>query len=166
VNDKTEDRPNEPYDKQETDERGLPKVPRIRLRAPSGVVIDYTLPLHEAIHHQWRNGEMQRVDDDEMPWEGDEYDLDSAYGRRPEGRVPGPDAEDSDGPEVTYPDGSETGNAGTSQPQRPADDAPKKAWQDFAVAVGAVDASEAPRLTRQQLIDRSTPPELQPGVQP
>ena len=85
---------------------------RIRLRAASGIVIDFTLPLHESITHQWRNGELQRDEDDD--------------------------------------------------PVRPADSAPKKAWQDYAVAVGALSGEEAAGMTRQQLIDASTPPELRP----
>jgi hypothetical protein len=199
VNDDTQrersedEKPREPYDKQETDDRGLPKVPRIRLRAPSGIVIDYTLPLHEAIHNQWRNGEMSRVDDDDMPWEGDEYDLDSAYGRddeagedeaadedrdnldaepgegeadRGDGDSEGPGTEDGDGPEVTYPATGQAGDGGAQHPERPADNAPKRDWQEYAVKIGAVTEDEAGGLTKAQLVEKSTPPEMRPGVQP
>lgn len=124
------------------DENSLPDVPMVRLRAPSGVVIDHTLPLHETIAHQWRNGELQRVDDGGDLWEGNEYDLSGAYGTDAEVRQ-GTDGED----EV---------------PARPADTAPKKAWQDYAVAVKACTEDEAAGMTRADLIARCTPPELNP----
>lgn len=136
----------------------LPDVPRIALRAPSGVIIDHTLPLHESIADQWRKGELQRVDGDGNPWsDGDEYDLSGAYGSRE--AVP---AADEEAGFVPRDEGEAGLGEGTGEPVRPDGNAPKRAWQDYAVAVGAVPEDEAPRLSRQQLIDRSTPPELRP----
>ncbi|HLK78607.1 MAG TPA: hypothetical protein VKU77_33775 [Streptosporangiaceae bacterium] len=110
----------------------------LHLRAPSGVVIGFSLPLHEAIDGQWRRGELQRVTGDGSPWEGDEYDL-------------------GDGPDVP----GDPGKPGT--PPRPDGNAPKRDWQAYAAAVGAVSAEEAGKLTRAELITRCTPPEMSPA---
>jgi len=157
--------------------RGLPDVPRIRLRAPSGVHIDYTLPLHEAIHSAWRKGEMQRVDDDGAPWPGDQYDVSGVYDRQREDREAadgaGTGAEDSapaGGAEDSAPAGGAEDSApagGGGEPVRPADSAPKQAWQDYAAALGACSAEEAAGMSRGDLIKLCTPPEadpLTPGV--
>jgi len=167
----------------------------IRLRSAAGTVIDHSLPLHEAIEDQWRKGELSRVDDDDMPWQGDEYDVSGALERRdreswetsgdPHDNLGEDDIDREDGDAAengengtptpaTVFGGTGTDGQGTSQeqpakmtdaagePQRPADNAPKKAWQDYAVAIGAVGADDAAGMTRQQLADRSTPPELKP----
>jgi hypothetical protein len=109
----------------------------VRLQAPTGVVIDYTLPLHETIDQQWRKGELSRVDEDGILWEGDQYDV---SGVRSEPATAGADGE----------------------PVRPADGAPKKAWQDYAVATRACSAEEAAGMTRADLIAKCTPPEMDP----
>lgn len=44
----------------------------IYLKAHSGVVIGMTLPLHEAIEHQWKTGELERVSEDGSPWQENE----------------------------------------------------------------------------------------------
>ena len=134
--------------------RGLPDVPRIRLRAPSGVHIDYTLPLHEAIHSAWRKGEMQRVDDDGAPWPGDQYDVSGVYDRQRE------DREAADGGGTGGEDSAPAGSGGESV--RPADSAPKQAWQDYAAALGACSAEEAAGMSRGDLIKLCTPPEADP----
>lgn len=108
----------------------------VHLKAPSGVAIRFSLPLHATIDEQWRKGEMQRVTGDGLAWEGDEYDLDGA----------GPAAE-------TPAEGG---------PSRPADSAAKKAWQDYAVSLGACTEDEAAGMTRADLIGTCTPPELDP----
>src|ERR1700722_9695322 len=72
-------------ERKQSSESAEPKPARrgdIRLRAVSGVVIDHTLPLHQAVDDQWRKGELSRVDDNGMPWQGDEYDLSGAWDRR------------------------------------------------------------------------------------
>lgn len=123
--------------------------PRIRLRAPSGVVIDHSLPLHEAIEGQWLRGELERVTADGSPWEGDQYDLSGARG---EGPAPAA--------------GAARAKAAPAQaaatPARPPENAPKQAWQEYAVTVGAVSEADAAGLTRAELIDRATPPEMRP----
>ena len=108
----------------------------LHLRAPSGVVIGFTLPLHEAIDGQWRRGELQRVTADGGPWEGDEYDLGT-------GDAPAPDAQDPG-----------------AAPVRPDANAPKRDWLAYATGIGAVTADEAAKLTRAELITRATPPEM------
>jgi len=110
---------------------------RVHLRAPSGVIIGFTLPLHEAIDGQWRRGELQRVSEDGSPWEGDEYDL---------GGTGAGDAPPEPG----------------ATPARPEENAPKRDWQAYAVAVGAVTDAEAAKLTRAELITRCTPAEMLP----
>jgi hypothetical protein len=115
----------------------------VHLRAASGHVIRFTLPLHEAIGQQWRNGELQRVQEDGSEWEGDQYDLDGAY----------------DVAEAAAPAAAEPLPGG---PARPADSAPLKAWQDYAVAIKACTQAEAAAANRSVLIAKCTPPEMRP----
>lgn len=113
----------------------------IHLQAPSGAVIGFSLPLHEAIEGQWLRGELQRVTADGAPWEGDQYDV---------AAVPG-DA------------GTRAGDAADDDaPVRPSGNAPKQSWQAYAAGVGAVTADEAAGMTRAELIAACTPPELLP----
>lgn len=121
--------------------------PAVHLRAPSGHVIRFTLPMHEAIATQWRNGELQRVNEDETPFEGDQYDLTGVYDAVPE--------------EAVVPVAAGNFPAG---PARPADSAPLKAWQDYAVAVKACTQAEAAAMNRADLIAKCTPPEMRPSV--
>jgi hypothetical protein len=121
-----------------TDSAGFREdFPVIWLQA--GHVIAFTLPLHETVDQQWRNGELQRVNEDGSPFEGDQYDLAGMYDLPPEDPPAGP------------PDRA---------PARPADNAPLKAWQEYAVAVGACTAEEAVAMTRPDLISKCTPPEM------
>lgn len=105
----------------------------IHLKAPNGVVIGFSLPLHESIEHQWRHGELQRVDADGNPWQGDET-------------VPGEPGEDES------PDGD-------AEPVRPRGNAHVSKWAAYAVALGACSEDEAADMTRAQLIELTTPPE-------
>jgi len=111
----------------------------------SGHVISFTLPLHETVDQQWRNGELQRVNEDGTPYEGDQYDLSGIYDLPPD---------EAAAPAV----------ASAAGPARPADSAPLKAWQDYAAAVGACTAAEAAGMTRPDLIARCTPPEMRPAA--
>lgn len=124
----------------------LPDVPRIRLRASTGVVIDYTLPLHESINHQWLNGDLSRVGDDGVLYTDNEHDLSDAYARGSE----------------TAGEGDKPGGDAAVEPPRPADSAPKKAWQDYAVLLGAATSEEAAAMTKPDLVARCTPPEIDP----
>ena len=163
----------------------------ICLRAASGVVIHHSLPLHPAIDDQWRKGELSRVDDDGMPWEGDEYDVSDALDRRsretweasgdPHENLGEDDIDreddDEDDTEPVAVSGTESAgftNAGTPQeptvnkpgaigePTRPADGAPLKSWREFAVAIGAATADEAQGMSRAELVRLCTPPETDP----
>jgi hypothetical protein len=122
--------------------------PAVHLRAPSGHLIRFTLPLHEAIATQWRNGELQRVQEDGSPFEGDQYDLSALLEGSP-GEAAAPAASAAPVP---------------AGPARPAESAPLKAWQDYAVAVGACTAAEAVAMTRPDLVAKCTPPEMQPAT--
>ncbi|MGH3205110.1 MAG: hypothetical protein ACRDP5_24130 [Streptosporangiaceae bacterium] len=109
----------------------------VHLKSPSGTVIDFSLPLHEAIMHQWRNGDLQRVTKNGAAWTGDPFNLDGSPARA-----------------------AAALRTGDGQPARPVDSAPKKAWQDYAAAIGAVPGEEAAGMARADLIAACTPPEL------
>lgn len=123
--------------------------PAVHLRAPSGHVIRFTLPMHEAISTQWRNGELQRVNEDGSSFEGDQYDLTGIYDGAPD-EAPAPV--------------SAAAAATPAGPTRPADSAPLKAWQDYAVAIKACTPTEAAALTRPDLVAKCTPPEMKPAA--
>ena len=119
--------------------------PAIHLRAASGQLIRFTLPLHEAISAQWRNGELQRVSEDGGPFAGDQYALDELPGAA----------------------GGSSGDGAADKffgPVRPAADAPVKAWRDYAVAIGACTPDVAAATSRPDVIAKCTPPEMQPGA--
>lgn len=107
----------------------------IHFKAPSGHVIAMTLPLHASIEHQWEHGDLQRVNEDGSPWSAP-------------GAPPAPLAEDDD-PDV---------------PVRPRAAANKAEWQDYAAAIGACSADDAAALTKAQLVELTTPPEMLPPV--
>jgi hypothetical protein len=139
----------------------------IWLQSPAGVPIGMTLPLHETITEQWRNGGLQRVTAEGARWEGDEFDLSTAA----ESGTPGAsEPEPSEGEREAGDDPDAGGEVqeptapadGVTEPERPNASAPKQPWQDYAVALGACTADEAAAMTRQALIDLCTPPEADP----
>ena len=131
----------------------------IHLKAEGGTPIGMTLPLHETITEQWRNGALKRVTEQGERWPGDEFDLSDLETEAPE-----PEAEpssDDDG-------GGEGGESGQdpddewAEPARPDDGAPVKAWRDYATALGACSEEEAAGMAKPQLIKLCTPPEADP----
>lgn len=138
----------------------------IHLRGPQGMVVDFTLPLHETIVEQWRNGVLERVAADGGRWaDGDPFDLstaDDAPPPQPEGEGGGQDdggatGADGEGQEPEQPAGGAAG-----EPERPAQSAPVQAWRDYAVALSACSADEAAAMTKPQLTSLCTPPEADP----
>src|ERR1700722_18563167 len=90
----------------------------IHLRGPQGMVIDLSLPLHETITEQWRNGELERVTADGSPWEGDPFDLSTADDAAPsEASEPETD-QDADGGQGAGEGGGADG--GGQEPEQPA----------------------------------------------
>ncbi len=108
----------------------------IHFRAPSGLVIGMSLPVHEAIEHQWRTGELQRVNPDGSRWEGD-------------GELP-PEPEDDN-----------LAHEGTI-PERPRANAHVDKWRLYAVAIRATTEARAAEMSRDELRDLCTPPEEKP----
>lgn len=133
---------------------------RLHLRAPSGIIINYTLPLHESIATQWRLGELQRVDEDGASYAGDQYDVSDVLADD-EGEPASADAEGGPGNDPGAGDGTQVPAA---EPVRPASGAPKQAWQDYAVALGAVGEADAAGMTKDALVKLCTPPEIDPLV--
>lgn len=144
---------------------------RLHLQAPSGLVINYTLPLHETIQGQWRAGDLQRVTEDGGAYVGDQYDVsdilagdeggpESGDAGSGEGNNPG---SGSGGDGAPDPDAGQPGSA-AAEPPRPAASAPKQAWQDYAVALGAASEGDAAGMTKDALVKLCTPPEIDPLV--
>lgn len=146
---------------------------RLHLRAPSGLVINYTLPLHETIQGQWRAGELQRVTEDGGPYPGDQFDVsdvlaDDAGDVEPDGGDAGSGAGNdpgsgSGGDGAPDPDAGQPDSA-AAEPPRPAASAPKQAWQEYAVALGAASEEDASGMTKDALVKLCTPPEIDPLV--
>lgn len=144
---------------------------RLHLRAPSGIIINYTLPLHPSIEGQWRLGELQRVDEDGASYAGDQYDVSDVLAGDegdPEGVGAGSGEGIDPGSSGSGADGAPDPGDGTQvpavEPPRPPASAPKQAWQDYAVALGAVSEEDAPGMTRDALVKLCTPPEIDPLV--
>ena len=110
----------------------------IHFRTPAGQILGMTLPVHEAIEHQWRTGELQRVQEDGSPWQG-------------AGSLPGDPAPDDDG----------LAHEGTA-PSRPRANAHVSKWQRYAVALRACTEDQAAEMSRDELIKLTTPPEMEP----
>lgn len=107
----------------------------IHFKAPSGHVIAMTLPLHSTIEQQWEHGDLQRVNEDGSPW-GE------------------PGAEVA----LQAPEGS-----GVETPTRPKPAAKVADWQEYAVALGAAGPEDAAGMTKAQLVELTTPPEMLPA---
>lgn len=135
----------------------------IHLKAEGGIPIGMSLPLHETIAEQWRNGALKRVTADGGRWEGDEFDLTDLEELSATPETSEPDAaggetegEGDDGESGRDPDDE------WAEPARPDDAAPVKAWRDYAAALGATTAEEAAGMSKPDLIKLCTPPEADP----
>lgn len=107
----------------------------IYFKAPGGHVIAMTLPLHSTIEHQWEHGDLQRVNEDGSPWGEPAVEV-----------APQP------------PEGG-----GVEAPARPKPAAKVADWQEYAVAIGAASAQDAAGMTKAQLVELTTPPEMLPA---
>lgn len=119
------------------------------LKAPSGHVIGFTLPLHPTIERQWRDGTLQRVHEDGTPYE-DPFDGLLAAG----GVAVASGGGEPSGQPGTEPDSDADG------PVAPLHAAPKADWLAYAQALGL---HPDPKTTKADLIALTTPPELAPG---
>lgn len=119
------------------------------LKAPSGHIIGFTLPLHWTIENQLRDGNLLRVAADGSPYEEEP----AAAPETPESGGSAPAAA-GDGP---------GGGSCAAAPARPRLNASKAAWARHAAALGLVTAEEADGLPRAALIELTTPPEMQPA---
>ena len=116
----------------------------VYLTETEGHVIGMTLPLHPDIEQRWLAGHLRRVSKDGSEWRGG-GDYTPATPSGPSGDS------DSDDYNAPAPEG------------RPARNASRRAWADYARSISAVTADEAETLTRDELIDRCLPPEEKPG---
>lgn len=126
---------------------------QVWLKADGGIPIGMSLPLHETITEQWKNGALKRVTEDGERWQGDEFDL-SGIDASPAN----PAAEGVGGQQSG--EGPDDGD--WSDPVRPADADPVKAWREYAAALGATTAEEAAAMAKADLIKLCTPPEADP----
>jgi hypothetical protein len=111
-------------------------LPRwIHFRTPGGHVISMTLPLHSTIEQQWEHGDLHRVNEDGSPW-GEPLAEDAAQA-------------------------TEEGVAET--PARPKPAAKVADWQEYAVALGVTSPEDAAGMTKAQLVELTTPPEMLPA---
>jgi hypothetical protein len=121
-----------------------------------GHVVGMMLPLHPEIEARWRNGHLARVHEDGSPWQdsdGDPFAVLPAVA--PEGDGTNHIAERSPNDDDQHP--SEPG-----QPPRPKGNAPRPEWAAYAVALGLVTQDAADKLTRAELRELVTPPEMRP----
>lgn len=125
----------------------------VYLSEQAGHVIGMTLPLHPDIDKRWRGGELVRVNADGSAWQGDdEFSL-------PAGPS-GPANSDSD---HTPPAGSTSGSGSDPDvPGRPKRNAPRREWAAYATRIGALTEEDAELLSRDELIEATTPPEMKP----
>jgi hypothetical protein len=115
-----------------------------------GHVVGMDLPLGEVIESRWRNGDLQRVNEDGSPWsDGDEFAILAR--------------DDPAGPSPAAADPAATITSDVQAPARPPGNAPRRAWAAYAVALGACTEDVASTLTRAELIDAVTAPEDKPG---
>ena len=120
-----------------------------------GHVVGLDLPLGEVIETRWRNGELQRVHEDGSPWQdedGDEFAILA---------LPGATA-----PPLSPAEGSQDDPPPPGGPEKPAGNASRKTWADYAIALGACTPAEAGQLSRAELIDAVTAPEDKPPALP
>lgn len=107
----------------------------IHFKTPSGHVIAMTRPLHSTIEQQWEHGDLQRVNEDGSPWGAPTIETEPAVA---EGGF-------------------------VEAPSRPKATAKVAEWQEYAVAIGACSADDAASLTKAQLVELTTPPEMLPA---
>jgi hypothetical protein len=116
-----------------------------------GHVCGFTLPLPPNVEKRWKAGELVRVNKDGSTYQGAHYELPDVP------LEPHEPPEDDDGPGTPAP-------APAPAPQRPKPTASKTAWALYAVLLGACSVDDADAMTRDQLIDLTTPPEEKASV--
>lgn len=116
---------------------------RIWLSTPGGTVLMHTLPLGEYIERQWTDGLLTRVNEDGSLYEGDPFDV-----------------TDVGGAEAAT---EEAGGSEVAEPVRPSQNAPKADWVAYATALGVADEETAKGMTKADLIEAATPPEMKPA---
>lgn len=133
-----------------------------------GHVVRLTLPLHPDIEARWRKGGLVRVTEDGEPWQGYEFALPGAEPEVPSPPPPGSgggDGHEHDGDGQGSGDGGQQQGGDLNIPGRPRGNASRVAWAAYAVELGAATEDEAATLTRDELIELTTPPEMRPGHQ-
>lgn len=105
-----------------------------------GHVCGFTLPLPENVQARWKAGQLMRVNEDGSTYQGPHYVL------------PGDDPETP----------AETGGAAAGIPERPKKSSSRIAWAAYAIALGACSDDDAEKLTRDELVELTTPPEDKP----
>jgi hypothetical protein len=110
-----------------------------------GHVSGHTLPLHPNVMERWKAGLLRRVNADGSPWQGEEYVL--------PGELPAADP--------GAPAAAASSDGG--EPPRPRGNASRIEWAGYAVALGACTEDDAGKLTREELIALTTPPEEKPA---
>lgn len=122
-----------------------------------GHVTGHTLPLNRVTEERWRAGHLRRVNADGTPWQGgDEFAV--LPGTPPQ---PGQETAREQPPLGSTADDTAGPEDGLAVPKL---NAPRRDWAAYATSLGAASAEEAEQMTRGELIERCTPPELQPGT--
>jgi hypothetical protein len=107
-----------------------------------GHVCGFTLPLPVNVMERWRAGHLIRVNEDGSTFQGPHYVL-------PDGTA----AAETEAP--ADDDAVSTLNA----PARPKKNASRIEWAAYAIALGACSGDAADGMSRDELIDLTTPPE-------
>jgi hypothetical protein len=109
-----------------------------------GHVTGHTVPIHPNVLDRWKRGELTRVNEDGSTWPGDPF----AMPGEPGSRIDTPPEPDDDGPE----------------PVKPRGNASRIEWAGYAVSLGAASEEDAGVMTRDELIELTTPAEDRPLV--
>jgi hypothetical protein len=125
----------------------MPKMIYLREKAPRGEirghVVGMTLPLQPKIRSRWDEGDLVRVTEDGEPWPGGDFLPDDV-----------PDSDPVPKDAAVMPESFTDGDA---EPERPAGNAHRDRWADYAVALGAVSGEDAAEMKRDDLVALVTP---------
>jgi hypothetical protein len=116
-----------------------------------GHVCGFTLPLPPNVEERWRAGRLIRVNEDGSTYQGPHYLL-------PDGTEAAADATGAAAAAVNG-DGTEP----QLLPDRPAKNASRMRWADYAVALEACTQEQADEMNRDELIKLVIPPEESGG---
>ncbi len=134
--------------------RAAKSGPVIYLR--EGHTVGMMLPLHPDVEARWRAGHLDRVHPDGSPWQDSDGDPFAVLSGEPAPAA----ASTIDHKPTTIIEPSAAKPA--DERGRPRGNASRADWAKFAVSLGMASEAEAALMTRDELRELTTPPELRP----